>query len=76
MKHLALVFVIFFLGAPVSVHSAEQWLYLFFPADNEVQQSCVRINNRGTESGTLTITGIDDAGVTSPNTVTLSFAAG
>ena len=57
-------------------HAAEQWLYLFFPADNEVQQSFVRINNRSNEAGTLMITGIDDAGVTSPNTVTLSFAAG
>lgn len=56
--------------------AAEQWLYLFFPADNDVQQSFVRINNRSGESGVLTITGIDDAGVTSPNTVTLSFAAG
>ncbi len=56
--------------------AAEQWLYLFFPADNDVQQSFVRINNRSNEAGTLTITGIDDEGVTSPNTVTLSFAAG
>ena len=48
----------------------------FFPSDNDVQQSFVRINNRGDEAGILTITGIDDAGVTSPNTVTLSFTAG
>ena len=58
------------------VYAAEQWLYLFFPSDNDVQQSFVRINNRSDEAGILTITGIDDAGVTSPNTVTLSFAAG
>ena len=56
--------------------AAEQWLYLFFPADNDVQQSFVRINNRSDEAGILTITGIDDEGVRSPNTVTLSFAAG
>ncbi|MBO6657194.1 MAG: hypothetical protein JJ934_09885 [Pseudomonadales bacterium] len=32
-------------------HAAEQWLYPFFPADNEVQQSFVRINNRSNEAG-------------------------
>lgn len=58
------------------VHAAEQWLHLFFPADNEVQQSFVRINNRSEESGSVTITAIDDEGVTASSTVSISFSPG
>ena len=71
---ISLLFLLTFWLSPAV--SAEQWLYLFFPSDNDVQQSFVRINNRSDEAGIQTITGIDDAGVNSPNTVTLSFTAG
>lgn len=70
------IFASLFCCFMMPVQAAEQWLYLFFPSDNDVQQSFVRINNRSHEAGILTITGIDDAGVASPNTVTLSFTAG
>ncbi len=47
--------------------------YFVNPASNTNQQTFLRIVNLGTDSGTVTITGIDDAGITSTGTVTFSL---
>ena len=56
--------------------AAEQWLHYFPPADNANQQGFARIVNQSTQSGTLTISGIDDLGQASAGTITISVVPG
>jgi len=50
-------------------------IYFANPASNTNQQTFLRIVNTSSSSGTVTITGVDDAGVTSTGTVSFSLGA-
>ena len=50
-------------------------VYFANPASNPNQQTFLRIVNLTTDTGTVTITGIDDAGITSVGTITFTLGA-
>jgi hypothetical protein len=50
-------------------------IYFANPANNTTQQTFLRIVNTTSESGSVTISGIDDTGAVSTGTVTFSLAA-
>ena len=50
-------------------------IYFVNPANNTTQQTFLRIVNTTSESGSVTISGVDDTGATSAGTVTFSLAA-
>lgn len=56
--------------------ATEEWFYLFLPADNPIQQGFARITNTSSSTGDVTITGIDDAGVTSSGSISITLAGG
>ena len=52
---------------------ADNTVYFANPASNENQQTFLRIVNRSTDSGEVSVTGIDDSGLASTGTVTLTL---
>ena len=60
------------LGNTVPRSGSDNLVYFMNPASNSTQQSFLRIINSDAEQGVVTITGIDDAGISSQNSI--SFA--
>ncbi len=59
----------------VPVEGGDNKVYFANPASNSNQQTFIRISNQSESSGTVTISGYDDAGSASPGTVTFSLGA-
>ncbi len=51
-------------------------VYFFNPATNSTQLSMLRVNNPSSTNGTVTITGVNDAGTAATGTVTMTLNAG
>jgi len=58
-----------------SSFAAQEWLHFFPASDNANQQGFIRVTNVSDVAGTVTISGVDDAGVTSTGTISIDLAA-
>jgi|TARA_B110000263_G_C15166880_1_gene445009 hypothetical protein len=58
-----------------SSFAAQEWLHFFPASDNASQQGFIRVTNVSDVAGTVTISGVDDTGVTSTGTISIDLAA-